>query len=306
MIDNVSDIATAIHQSSPRPIAIITGAKLVKARHLFNTSQKLTYLYHEGTPYKMNSAAGVVYVLAQRGYDVHVQAVDAQTKQLLVALGYVVDSQCVTTPLRDKEATDMFVSAVAKLQRQFGGTVSLVHYGSASEVAKALPEASLAVSVWDTPADELHALIDANVVSLYALVQSCRRAGVFDNQPRTKLVPISAIAARRPRVGFGLDNIQKAAGHALARTLALELASEDIHVTELLVGSLDGGYYDNDTTLRQSITSSAALGYAYGMETKPLFTAEHVGEAVAYALGAGCAVREIVVAPYGQYPHMGA
>lgn len=287
-----------------KDIVIITGAKIVKARRRFDTSQDVTYLEYGGDVYKMNSAAGVVYVLAQSGYTVFVQVTSELTKEVLVSLGIVPDESIWTGSLNESEATDIFVrNALAVKEPE--DNVSVVHYGSASEVAHDLPESSLAVSVWDTPAEGVHALIDANIVTLYNLMQSCKRCGVFE-QEQTKVIPISAIAAIRARVGFGLDNIQKAAGHALTRTLALELAKENIHITELLVGSLDGGYYDNDTTLQRSIKSSQALGYEYEMDTKPVFSAEQVGEAVHYVIEARCNVRQLVIAPYGQYPQMGS
>ncbi|RYF28966.1 MAG: SDR family oxidoreductase [Chloroflexi bacterium] len=289
-----------------KQIVLITGAKIVAAKRRFDDRQDVTYLHYKDTIYKMNSAAGVAFVLAKNGYAVYVQVTSDLTAEVLAGLDIVPEDRCFRQDLTDARQADELVSIIATAQQQSGLDVALVHYGSASEAAGGLPDASLGVDVWDTPASEVHSLINANIVTLYHMMQSCQRFCIFERQQKTKAILISAIAAVRPRVGFGLDNIQKAAGHALSRTLALELAKDDIHITELLVGSLDGGYYDNDATLAHSIESSKGLGYEYQMDTKPVFSAEQVGEAALYALEARCNVRQMTIAPFGQYPQMGA
>jgi hypothetical protein len=68
----------------------------------------------------------------------------------------------------------------------------------------------------------------------------------------------------------------------------------------------DTGFYDNEFTLETMVKVSKGLGYDDQPETLPVFTAEQVGDAVKYTLGANCNVREIVLLPYGQFPHLGA
>jgi hypothetical protein len=88
--------------------------------------------------------------------------------------------------------------------------------------------------------------------------------------------------------------------------MALELTPEKIYITEIMPGSTDGGYYDNDATLEISLEHSSGIGYSYSPETKPMFTADQIGDAVRYVIDARCNVRELVLIPYGQYPHLGA
>jgi hypothetical protein len=88
--------------------------------------------------------------------------------------------------------------------------------------------------------------------------------------------------------------------------MALELTPERIFITEIMPGSTDGGYYDNEATLEISLEHSNGIGYDFTPETKPMFTADQIGEAVRYVMDARCNVRELVLIPYGQYPHLGA
>ena len=119
-------------------------------------------------------------------------------------------------------------------------------------------------------------------------------------------ISLSAVAAIRPLAKLDLDNTQKAANHSSMRTLALELTREKIFITEIMTGSTDGGYYDNDATFDISLGHSKDIGYEYNPEDKPVFTADQIGDAVRYVIDARCNVREVVLIPYGQYPHLGA
>lgn len=290
---------------SKKAIVVVTGVKFAKAIRRFDDRQDVTYYEFADGTYKMNSGAGAAYVLRDE-YDLIVQGNSQDAGDRLVQLG-VIKSECYfAKALTDVAAAREFAAMVATRKAKLGLPVHVVHYGAASEASKKLPDGSLGSSIWDVPAAAVHDLIDANCVTMINLLQALKKRAVFAEQKVTKVVGLTAIASIRARAKFGLDNIQKAAGHALLRTLGLELTPERIFITEVMVGSLDGGYYDNDVTLRTSVESSSKIGYNYDPEQKPVFTAEQVGEAVRYVLNARSNVREIIISPYGQYPHLGA
>jgi NADP-dependent 3-hydroxy acid dehydrogenase YdfG len=192
------------------------------------------------------------------------------------------------------------------LKSELGLPVHVVHYGAASETQTALPRGSLRHSIWEAPGAALRDLVANNCETLLNLLQEMKRQSIFEGQSVTKVVAISAVAAIRSLAKLSLDNVQKGAGHSLLRTMALELTPEQIYITEIMPGSTDGGYYDNEATLEISLEHSSNIGYGYSPETKPVFTADQIGDAVRYVMNARCNVRELVLIPYGQYPHLGA
>ena len=291
--------------NKPKAIVVVTGVKFAKALRRFDATQDVRYFEFSDGTYKMNSGAGAVLALHDE-YELFVHGNSEDAGKRLVELGLIDASRYFALNLANKDDAYVLAEAVNKYKKESGLPVHLVHYGAASEAGSSLPDGSLGMSIWDTPASAVHGLIDANCVALINLLQALKENEVFDNQPITKVVSLTAIAAIRARAQFTLDNIQKAAGHALVRSLALELTPEKIYLSEIMVGSLDGGYYDNDKTLNTSVKSSAKLGYAYEPESKPVFTAEQVGDAVRYVLNARSNVREVIIAPYGQYPQLGA
>jgi NAD(P)-dependent dehydrogenase (short-subunit alcohol dehydrogenase family) len=290
---------------NPKAIVVVTAVKFAKAIRRFDANQDVHYFDFKDGTFKMNSGAGAVLALHDE-YELFVHGNSEDAGKRLVELGLIDESRYFALNLADKDDAHILARAVNEYKKQSGLPVHLVHYGAASEAGSSLPDGSLGMSIWDTPAAAVHALIDANCVALINLLQALKESGAFENQSVTKIVSLTAIAAIRARAQFTLDNIQKAAGHALVRSLALELTPEKIYLSEIMVGSLDGGYYDNEKTLNTSVKSSAKLGYAYEPESKPVFTAEQVGDAVRYILKARSNVRELIIAPYGQYPQLGA
>ncbi len=288
-----------------KAIVVVTGVKFAKARRRFDDKQDVRYYDFADGTHKMNSGAGAAYMLRDE-YELIVQGNTEDAGRRLVELGVMRLENYFAEPLTTKAGARKFAAIVSERKATLGLPVHVVHYGAASEASKKLPDGSLGASIWNVPADAVHDLIDANCVTMINLLQALKEQDVFNDQSVTKVVGLTAIAAIRARAKFSLDNIQKAAGHALLRTLALELTPERTFITEIMVGSLDGGYYDNDTTLRTSVESSTKIGYGYELAAKPVFTAEQVGEAVRYVLNARCNVREVIISPYGQYPHLGA
>lgn len=292
-------------QTSKKAIVVVAGVKFTKAKRRFDHHKDVRYFELRDGIYKMNAAAGSVLKLHDE-YEIIGQGASPDEAHRLEQLGLLDKGRYCAVNLLNKEEVKNFVAVIGALKEQTGLPVHLVHYGSASEVQTTLPKGSLRHSVWEAPGEAVSDLVLANCATLLNILQEMKRQNIFEGQEVSKVVSLSAVAAVRPLAKLSLDSIQKAAGHSLMRTLALELTREKIFVTEIMAGSTDGGYYDNDATFEISLGHSKDIGYAYAPKDKPVFTADQIGDAVRYVVDARCNVREVVLIPYGQYPHLGA
>lgn len=290
---------------SAKAIAVVTGIKLNELKKPFTGAQYVTYETVDGQQYKMNAAAGVLRQIHDK-YEVIGTCYRPEDADRIEALGWLDASRLYTYDLTNKAEAAKFADKIVELKSMTGLPVHIVHYGGASDTQTALPNDSLMAHTWDMRPEALADLITNNCVTLLNLLQATRARGIFNSQAETKIIIVSAAAAVRPKQKLGLDTIQKGAGHSLARTLALDLTPENIYVTEVMPGSTDTGFFDNDFTMDTAIEVSKNMGYTYTRETYPVFTAEQIGDAVKYVLNANCNVREIVLLPYGQFPHLGA
>lgn len=287
-----------------KALVVVTGAKFTKAKRVF-TQQDVRYFELGDGVYKMNAGSGSVLALHE-DYELFVHGYSQEDGNRLAELDLLAPERFYTCDLLDKAAVIRFVTEIARLKQTLGLPVYIVHYGAASETKTALPRGSLRHSIWEAPGSALRDLVANNCETLLNLLQEMKRQHIFENQEITKVVAISAVAAVRSLAKLSLDCVQKGAGHSLLRTMALELTPERIYITEIMPGSTDGGYYDNDNTLAVSLEHSSAIGYNYSHDTKPVFTADQIGESVRYVLDARCNVRELVLIPYGQYPQLGS
>lgn len=288
-----------------KAIVIVTGAKLTPLKREFNGGQHVVYLQHGDQKYKMNAAAGIVRQLTNE-YEVIVSGYNQNDYAILRDECGLPEGRFYAVDLLDHKATENFVAEVSKLKKQLGLPVHLVHYGGASDTVTPLPNDSLLSHTWDMRGEALPDLVANNCVTLLNILQAMKRTNIFDDQPVSKVVFVSAAAAVRAKQMLGLDVAQKSAGHGLIRTIALDLTPENIYVTEIMPGSTDTGFFDNDYSLETAVEVTKNLGYITTTETYPLFTAEQIGDAAKYTLDANCNVREIVLLPYGQFPHLGA
>ncbi len=288
-----------------KAIIVVTGVKLSPLKKDFTGGQVVTYLEHHGQKYKMNAAAGVVHQLTNE-YEVICSGYSAQDAGILEATCNLPQGRFYEVDLLNKQAVKRFITEVAALKRQLDLPVHLVHYGGASDTNTKLPNDSLLAHTWDMAAEALPDLVANNCVTLVNVLQAMKQAEIFADQPISKVVFISAAAAVRAKQMLGLDVAQKGAGHGLIRSIALDLTPENIFITEVMPGSTDSGFFDNDYTLETAVEVTKNLGYHPTKETYPLFTSEQIGDAAKYALDANCNVREITLLPYGQFPHLGA
>mgnify|MGYP002400819563 CR=1 FL=1 len=286
-------------------IIVVTGAKLTHAKRLFSAGQRVTYLEQDGVTYKMNAAVGVIRQL-ESDYEVIATGYKKGDGETLSRLGLLPIERFHVVDLLDKQATKAFVAKVAALKAELNLPVHLVHYGGASDTKTKLPNDSLLAHTWDMVAEIIPDLVANNCVTLIHILQAMKQANIFEGQDVSKVVFVSAAAAVRAKQQLGLDTAQKGAGHNLIRTIALDLTPENIFVSEVMPGSTDTGFFDNDYTLAKAVEVTENLGYKNEPESYPLFTAEQIGDAVKYVLDANCNVREVVLLPYGQFPHLGA
>lgn len=288
-----------------KALTVITGAKLSPAQRLFTNGQHVTYLEINGQTYKMNAAAGAVRQLHEE-YEVVVSGYNQNDGDKLASLSYFDRGRFHVVDLLDTQQVKTFVSEIKRLKDELQLPVHLVHYGGASDTKVALPNNSLMAHTWDMQAEALLDLVANNCVTLLNLVQEMKRQSLFEGQLVTKIAVISAAAAIRTKPMLGLDSTQKGAGHNLLRNMALDLTPERVYITEIMPGSTDTGFFDNEHTMHTAIEVSKSMGYEYTAEAYPVFTAEQIGDAAKYVLDANCNVREIVLLPYGQFPHLGA
>lgn len=288
-----------------KAIVIVTGVKLAPAKREFAAGQHVTYLEQDDKKYKMNAAAGVVRQLS-KDYEVICTGYSPDDEPVLRTQAGLDKGRYFVVDLLDRSAIDVFMQSVVALKKELGLPVHLIHYGGASDTKTKLPNDSLLAHTWDLRADALPDLVANNCVTLINVLQAMKQHGIFDDQDLSKVVLISAAAAVRAKQMLGLDVAQKGAGHGLIRTIALDLTPENIFITEIMPGSTDTGFFDNDYSLETAVEVTKRLGYENTTESYPVFTAEQIGDAAKYTLDANCNVREIILLPYGQFPHLGA
>ncbi|MDB5165827.1 MAG: family NAD(P)-dependent oxidoreductase [Candidatus Saccharibacteria bacterium] len=288
-----------------KALIVITGVKFSEVKRDFSARDYITYIEHDNKKYKMNAAAGVVRQLIN-DYEIICTGYSELDGDILASAFGLSKDRFFTTNLLNKVETDEFVEAVADLKTDLNISVHLVHYGGASDTKTKLPNDSLLAHTWDLKAEALPALIENNCVTLINILQSMKKHEIFEGQSISKVLFISAAAAVRAKQMLGLDVAQKGAGHGLIRTIALDLTPENIFVTEIMPGSTDTGFFDNDYSLDTAVEVTKRLGYENTRDTYPVFTAEQIGDAAKYTLDANCNVRELVLLPYGQFPHLGA
>lgn len=287
-----------------RSIVVVTGVNMREATRSFTNTDTDDIVALEGTSYKLNAAAGAAVELGQRGHAVFTVGRDPHKLGLIQKYLMPSDSRYDVVDLLDTAAVRAFADETGSIAESSGSTVHLVHYGGVSECTVPMPKGTIFLDPWDTPPTAIPEVVESNTVTCLNLVQAMKP--VFRRQRQSKVVLISAVAAMRTARLHGIDAIQKAAYHAMARTLALDLTKENIYFTEVMPGMTDTGFYDSNETLGAVMEAAREYGYDYTEETFPLFSARKVGQAVSFAIDTDAHVREISLVPYGQWPHLGA
>lgn len=287
-------------------IALVTGVGMSPAQKVFSNQNPATIVRGNDGCFKMNAAAGTAVVLANTGWLVFMTGYEEAKLRLLADTLLPVPHHYREARLTDKTVALDIARQVKMLKQETGLPVHLVHYGGASDTKTPLPGNSVFGNPWEIPGAAIPDLVANNCTTLLNMLQALKEEGAIADQEVTKLIFITAITALRTKLHHALDASQKGAGHALARSLALDLTPEKIYVTEVMPGITDTGFYDNETTFSVLVRSSEALGYPYTPENLPVLRGENVGEMVRFALEFPGHIREISGMPYGQYPHLGA
>lgn len=289
----------------PKAIAVITGAGIKPATQFFKEGMPATLIDVDGQPHKMNAAAGVAAVLNQN-YQCVITGYNQDHLNALASAKLTNPHLVQQVNLLNRNEVAELAKTVMDLKKKTGLPVHVVHYGGASDTQTPLPNGSVFGHVREMPGAAIPDLVANNCTTMMNLFQVLDQEGIFRDQEVTKFILVSAITSLRTKLCHGIDAAQKGAGHALIRSMALDLTPEKIFVTEIMPGITDTGFYDNPKTLEFLLSSSAAMGYSYTPETVPVFSAEVIGDAVEYALNARAHIRELSLMPYGQYPQLGA
>jgi len=289
-------------------IIIITGVGMKEAKREFKypDSAEIVEGHTPGKKAKLNSPAATAIELNKKG---HIVYMIGDCEKCLGHIGKTFlkeEYYYKKSDLLNKDSVKELVTDIKKLKEDKNLPVHLVHYGGMSGVASkvCLPKETVALNPWEIPSEAIAPYVEANCSTLLNLTQGLKE--IFHTQEVSKIIIISAISAIRTKRFHTLDAVQKSAIHAMARSMALDLTKEKIYVTEIMPGITDTGFYDDEDTFKAMQIASEEFGYKYDEDNFPVFKPKKVGEAVAFALDTDAYVRELILMPYGQYPHLGA
>ncbi len=283
-------------------LVFITGVNLKESKRIFKKT-KSDLIKFNGLYYKPNAAAGTAIVLNKKGYLVFIVGSDNQALKILSAQ-LKGSFYAYASSLEDEVEIKKIVNKLYEIKQKTKLSVHLVYYGSASDTKIELPENSIFLDPWNTPPVAMTEIVSLNIFKWLHIMQHMRF--IFEEQKITKVIVITAVAAVRVLPLALIDNVQKGAVHAMARSFALDLTRQNIYVTEVMPGTTDTGFYDNDFTLNQTIKQGREYGYEYNHNDFPIFSGQKVGAAVHFALDSGAYIREISMVAQGQLPHLGA
>jgi NADP-dependent 3-hydroxy acid dehydrogenase YdfG len=285
-----------------KDIVVVTGAGIREVKRVFTCSDPKCFLEHSDKKFKLNAAAGAAVELSKAGYIVYMLG---NSKENLDKVCTLMPSQhvCRQIDLLNKNEVKELAEDLQKLKEKMKRNLHLVHYGSASDT-KSLPNGTLFLDPWESPSEAITPLIENSSVALLNLIQAFRP--IFKYQVRSKVVVISAVASTRPARLMMLDTIQKGAIHAMTRSLALDLTKENIFVTEIMPGTTDTGFYDDEETLKRTMIADKEFGYEYKENDLPMFSGNRVGQTIVFVMEMDAHIREISLIPFGQFPHLGA
>ncbi|MEV0324309.1 SDR family oxidoreductase [Streptomyces sp. NPDC050658] len=287
-----------------KKLVVVTGVGMRKAGRLFKNTDAADHIDYRGDTFKLNAAAGSAAELGKAGHIVYMVGANETYLNYLGENLVHSASHYAVVDLLDRDATVALAAELTDLARGLDADLHIVHYGGVSEVDVPLPDNTVFLDPWRTPPPAIPEVIASNTSTLLNLLQALRET--LHTQEMTKVVIITAVAAQRTARFHGLDAMQKAACHAMARSLAVDLTRERIYVTEVMPGMTDTGFYDPDPTYTAMSQAGREYGYEWTEGTFPLFSSRKVGQAVCFALDTDAHVRELSLIPYGQFPHLGA
>ncbi|MBU0508792.1 SDR family oxidoreductase, partial [bacterium] len=207
--------------------------------------------------------------------------------------------QVSDTDLLDEQAVSTLVKSLPA-HRQ----IDLVQCAGLSAGSYHVPDDNPYLPVDALPTGLPTAEFDVIVRSLLLLVQAL--IARWRKQPETRVVVVNSMSGIRP-YPYGYAHASAKAGlHNAVRSLALELAKDNIFVSEVNPGAVDTGFYDPASVQEAVTTIGREFGYDYHNATVPQMPPSAVGDAVVLCLTSPAHVLSIDAVARGQFPHHGA
>lgn len=285
-------------------IIVITGVGSRPAQRIFPNSQKDALFDCYYGKYKHNASSAAARLLLENDY--HVVAISG-CKHCLARLKELCGEKNISyhhMDVADEPDIDPLIKTTTELKAKLDVPVHIMHYGSVTEINIKETKGNVFVHTWDLPGKYAGELVHKNVAAMYRLLQGLKP--LLKEQKQTKVIIMSSLAGVRTGPFCGLDGIQKAAVHAMSRTLAHDLTKEGIYVTEIMPGTTDTGWYDQDVVLEAKLKREASFGYSRTEQDLPLISAQRIAETILFILETNAHIREISLIPFGQFPHTAA
>jgi NAD(P)-dependent dehydrogenase (short-subunit alcohol dehydrogenase family) len=194
---------------------------------------KLCYGLEEKVAVVTGGSRGIGLALARRLLQEKAKVVICGRKQegleaALAELGGGENCLAVAAHIaREEEVASLFKRAV----RQFGRVDILINNAGMNLLTPSLAGAGLAA--WTK-------IIESNLTGAYLCSRAA--AAIMKERRRGVIVSITSVAARRAAPGMGIYGVAKAGIEMMTRSLAVELASDNIRVNAVAPGMVKTGF----------------------------------------------------------------
>ncbi|NTW46075.1 MAG: SDR family oxidoreductase [Candidatus Moranbacteria bacterium] len=282
---------------------LVTGVGMKLVRHIFHdtitgTPTHLSIVENDGSEYKANVGAATALACARAGASVHIVS---RSKEKLDAiarwiLSLVPNADIAVSPV-DLGDTDQIHALTEKIPDNLplywvqsvglgAGSVCIPNdnpYLPISSVPRILIEAELSV-------------VPNTIILLQSLLPRFRK------QAETRICIISSMSAIRGVVRGSVHNASKGALGRFANAAMLELAPENIFVTDIRPGAIDTGLYDAPG-VQESVRE---ICRGYGRKDTGFAPPSTVADAIVLALSSQAHFPSINLVARGQFPHEGS
>jgi len=128
----------------------------------------------------------------------------------------------------------------------------------------------------------------------------------FRQQKETRVCIVSSMSAIRSVVSGSMHMAAKGAISRFANAAMIELAPENIFITDIRPGGSDTGLYDSEVVSKTIIKMSQTYGYDWSKGGPRLIPPSSAGKAVVTALTSEGHITSINMVGRGQWPHEGS
>ncbi len=255
-------------------------------------------------PAKANLAAWAALSCARQGLStILVGRAGEKLTYVRDSIAALVPSASVTSEVADLLDPACISGLVSRLPS--GVAYDVVHSVGLSAGSYTIPDDNPYLPVDDTPDDLPVCEFNAVVTSLLGVVKAFLPR--WRAQPNgARLVVIASMSGIRAYPMGYAHASAKGGLHNAVRSLALELVSSSIYVSEVNPGIIDTGMYDSPAVQRAVTTIGRQFGHDYSESGVPMAPPSAVGDAVALCLQSPAHVLTVDVVARGQFPHTGA